>query len=1308
MSKLNRNFSPLKQPSGTSRFQLNTVTSPEHIGSECNEPGNELCVTFDSPLAGQPIILDRDRQVVCLTDNSVWIVNTTNCTKELHCQLDCFGWDTLNIERYPITGSYRQVRGCEDIIYLHDHVNPDRFINLTRPETQKTDGEFDCSKFNFNAEIVHSTITTDILEFGGALGYGTYNFAVEYLTENQDSLFVTPVDIGYTPIIYQNKEGGLNISANLADIGGKPLSPKSIKIKVDNIPEDAILARIIVFRSITGDGITSDAHVIGSLIQLSGTSFEFVYTGFNTDNGDYLIDKNQYLVPKAIYETSLDGVQVNNRYLRYNLKETVRDYSNYQEVSSNIKAKYVINNIDKDDPDIHLLNRTFLGGEIILPCINYVHTDGTVSNSFPLINRDKNDNDVILIENTAETFQVKLTISNLTITSNTVTFDYEFSELLPNTSIILNYSSQQTATIPVTTISGNIQQTFNGNLGFTPFISVSNDYGTFDFQAIQEGTVSLYINNTQTEKWRLLDTSLKDPTPDAGYDSSGLFGYYELPFTYENPPKYCGEDYWGNNWQGTSILGEKVRLFVVPDRSFEPQETDLTIRPIGIKFENVTYPNNDVVGHYFSTVILNSSNVVAKGLGINSLLSSDPDLPNIRALFGFYFDDAFTTGNNTNTPDYKLITSEHMMLDGYVTGSYATQLGQWDYTYNNVNTDYDNIFHGDLSYDDLRLYIATTQATQYNSVTEENKAQLTSLNVSPNSSVNNIVNYSNTNTVNYYQINTSYTDPSPLKYLSVKRYTIPFNDLWNFNSRRITNLNQNVSFAGDSFISPLKIDNIWGVEGVGVGIPIFTSTRIIAYGEVLKDFYIESRVNMYVRHEGSDNCNKTIQHIGQYANFFINKITEPYIDKLKVRDSICPFFSGYNKDYSVVSKYNRYSPLTLTYDFCSKCTGLYPHRIIYSPQSFPEDQSDAYRINLANSYIDIPSHLGEITKVDYKDNKLVVRTQRGCFFITPNPQQLELNETTAYIGTGDFLSLPPQELNVTPIGYGGQQHKLDSLNFEKGLVWADRQRGEIYQLSGQFKELHSDLEEWISNNFDTSTHLAFGYDPYHDRLLMTQRNGWTLSYCFKEDGWKSWHSYIPELFTYDPSTVYSVYDNTIWKHLQKSNFCNFYDLQFPHIVEMIVIRDGVTFKPQSVHWHSNTYNLTNGYEEEIDTVTYDQMLCYNDRQSSGYQNLILDSEENIYYSPTITHVKKTDRNYKASPIKDLALSSNIWNTDISPIKQGNNQGFLLLLPLIDENRPEVETGEFRNKWYAVQLVFNNKDYKISLEFLTSQDLNSKR
>ena len=355
-----------------------------------------------------------------------------------------------------------------------------------------------------------------------------------------------------------------------------------------------------------------------------------------------------------------------------------------------------------------------------------------------------------------------------------------------------------------------------------------------------------------------------------------------------------------------------------------------------------------------------------------------------------------------------------------------------------------------------------------------------------------------------------------------------------------------------------------------------------------------------------------------------------------------------------------------------------------------------------------PSHDTEfIIGVDYKDNKLVIRTERSCYFLQPNPQQMETSESNVYIGTGDFLSIPPQELNITPVGYGGQQHKLDSINSPKALIWADRNDGTIHSLGGEYKLLSQDMEKWFIDELPTVNNLVFGYDPYLDRLLMTGKDKWTLSYCFKEDGWKSWHSYIPSWYIYNASTFYSIYEGDMWKH-NEGEYSKYYELLFPSIIEMIIKSDGQTFLPQSVIYHANTYDYSNGYEQDVLGYTYDQFLAYNDTQSTGFQTLILNNQDTISFSPTTTNVIQIDRNYKISPLKDLSIDSNIWTTDISSIKQGNNQGYFVKLPQVDVNKPMVEMGTLRGKWLGIWLISNQHQYKISLEFEDVNKQNSIR
>lgn len=1220
MGKLNLNTSKLKIPNGDYTFALNLVEDLEKQGNYTNELGNIKCGENLPDVPVGIITLNRNQVVVFCANNSIQLIDTENCVITQLVQDDGFNFNT----DYPITGSSRVVQGCQVVIYWHDHLNPDRYYNIDRPEKFETNNFFDISKTEFNPDIVHPTINRTILNTGGKLGYGNYNFAIEFLNQNEDVIFQSPVDINYTPITISNNEGALNISTNLPDVGGKPLSNKSIKLNVTNIPEDAVLARIIVFGHVTSDGITVDTHVVGQLIPVNGTTLEYTYRGFNPSNGDYLVDKNEFLTPKAIYQSSLNSVQVNNRLVRYNLKETIRNYSNYQEKASKICSKYVVKEISKNDSNFYLLNQTFLGGEIILPCINWVHKDGSISNTYPLIGRAKNTNDAIQVDD-------------------------------------------------------------------------------------------IFNVGQQLEKWQLFDTSIKDTTPIDGYVSSGEFGYYESDQIYSDLPNYCGTNYWGLDCNGNILEGEPVRLFVVPDRSVESHDDGDNIRPIGIWFDETTieFPNDDVVGYYFSVVEVNQSNITAKGLGVAEQYyitnNGDKIIPSV------------ITGGNTPENIFNFHSANFHLGQEYVNGNYIGIEGNWNETLSSDDEEFKRIFHSGLPYDQIHIWLTTHTATPYIS-DAENPVLLNKSTVIPSSTeINNVQNVNYTLDFNILEVPDGLTNPR-LKYIAVKNFINPIPNIWAIQTRRITNLGETVSFNGDNFISELVLDdvfdfNVEGFSGLEFALKfikfgpysfLFSNEGLDldAYVEILKGFYIESKYNSNLRHLGTDVCSKHFQNTNNKAEYFLDKLIEPYNGNYKLRDSFCQFFPGYNKDYSYVQDLNRYSTIGFTFDFCSSCTGLYPHRMIFSPQSFSEDLADGYRINRANDYIDIPANTGAIVAVDFKDNKLVVRTERACYFLQPNPQQMETSESNVYIGTGDFLSIPPQELNITPVGYGGQQHKLDSINCEKGLIWSDRQRGDIYLLGGEFREISLDMAKWFIDELPEVQHLIFGYDPKHERLLMTGKNNWTLSYSFEEKGWKSWHSYIPDWYIYNAETMFSILDTGLWEH-NKGKFTTYYGLEFPHVVEMIINAQGQTFLPQSVIYHANTYDLSNGYDQDVIGVTYDQFLAYNDTQSTGFQDLILNSNNDVFWNPTSTHVKQVDRNYKISPLKDLVTSSNIWTNDITSIKQ-NGQGYFRYLPIVDINKPMVQLGTFRSKWLGIWLISNQHQYKISLEFETINKQNSIR
>ena len=100
----------------------------------------------------------------------------------------------------PIVAESRVVNGCDRIVYFVDGVNPRRYFNFDAVDDFKTNGQFDLEKFKFNRVFIPPTIKTEIQNSGGSLRYGVYNFVVQYLDENENVLYTSPVDINYTPI----------------------------------------------------------------------------------------------------------------------------------------------------------------------------------------------------------------------------------------------------------------------------------------------------------------------------------------------------------------------------------------------------------------------------------------------------------------------------------------------------------------------------------------------------------------------------------------------------------------------------------------------------------------------------------------------------------------------------------------------------------------------------------------------------------------------------------------------------------------------------------------------------------------------------------------------------------------------------------------------------------------------------------------------------------------------------------------------------------------------------------------------------
>lgn len=1237
--KLNRDSSPIKQPQGTYRFALNTVTDTEHISSTTNEPGSTYCVELPGNEVGS-INMDRFRKAVFTNDGSISIIDTSDCTIDTRVTSLCFGFDTAN----PIRGEFREVKGCEGVIYWYNGVDPDRYFNFDRPDEFKDNaGEWDCNLFKLSPNVKVPQINLrSVNDAGGNLEYGAYAVQVEYLSKNLDILYRSYVS-PYVPIYdgsfistYNSITGAINLTESNESIGGKPATNKSITYTLENVDESFDFVRINVIKYEGGDNVTVTAHRVGNLIPIASESLTFTYTGFNPSSGDEIIDVSEVLNPIVTYDVSTGMEQVQNRLTRVNVIETVRDFSLYQGFVNQINMKWVKTEFDPADqttlgnpknPQTYWERIGHMGDEVYGKGIVFVYTDGSESPAFHIPAPAPTDYDL-------EELQVGVDIA-----------EYEVEHL---------------------------------------------------------GLVS----GDMVPRWKVYNTS----------DEDGKFGYYETSpeITYPTT-RLCDE----SDYVFGELAGQPIRHPKFPCRAQEPvakvtPPLEIPLASIfGVEFSNVIYPEDDIVGHYFVTADRDEFN--------KSVLDAGYLIPVASKFIIDGGTEVFRVGRiNYTNPALTFPIEEWAFL------SPKAIINREDLKGDHFVANYEIIPGGttiEVFYDDdpnWGLFQWRTDVFTPNTSFKKQNWAYDELRYLPPRTIQPVQggfthlveNDSQINTFAVFHLKpTLYVPPNSFGYYVTNKQTNEFlySNLFTLRYKRshsgvLTNDAPNIVYGGDVLVSTMNIGNISGT-------PSDEGDSGLISSDLIRNAYVESELNFDLLHGGTDTCNGILENRTTFdENYFLDKITfiaEDGSRQSRGEDNYCEAFYGYNADYTPRKLTTEYNGLAQTYDYCSKCLGIYKGRIIYSEQSFQNDASDNFRVFKANNFIDLPSHTGGIKGIDFKDNRLVVRTDYSCYYIAPNARQMQTSEDTVYIGTGDFLSIPPYELNTEETGFGGQQHILESSIIEKGLVWADRQRGDIYLLSGQSLEVLTDpkygMHSWFKKNLPGEGEIIFSYDANSERLIVTKRGKWTISFCFLVGGWKSWHSYIPNHYLKDAKYFYAEYDGAIHRMYNESEFTVYFALKFPHIVEFTV-KDFITFMQDSIQYHSRVYLWNGTYWEHLNATTFDQVLAYNDRQSTGVIDLVLldNGIDNIYYTEGEKYVVKTDDNFKISHLKDLAESADIWTTDITPIKQGLNQGWVDKLPdNIDPTIPQAEQGDFRDKHLSVRLFFNDNRRKMVTDLLST-------
>jgi hypothetical protein len=209
-----------------------------------------------------------------------------------------------------------------------------------------------------------------------------------------------------------------------------------------------------------------------------------------------------------------------------------------------------------------------------------------------------------------------------------------------------------------------------------------------------------------------------------------------------------------------------------------------------------------------------------------------------------------------------------------------------------------------------------------------------------------------------------------------------------------------------------------------------------------------------------------------------------------------------NDDFFRRNKEKVFFHLGLEFDCCSDCLEEYPYRVAYSLQAFQEELTDNYRVFLPNNYRDIPGETGVIVNSFTIQNNLYIQTEQALWHLPQNYQERVTGDIVSFIGTGDFLGVPPRKIVDDETGNsGGCQHKWSTIKTPFGVFFVSEEQRTVFHFDGNKLVPISDkgLYSWFKNNVPIEYDMTYAREtgqvyPYRDNPSNPFGTGFITAY----------------------------------------------------------------------------------------------------------------------------------------------------------------------------------------------------------------------
>ena len=355
---------------------------------------------------------------------------------------------------------------------------------------------------------------------------------------------------------------------------------------------------------------------------------------------------------------------------------------------------------------------------------------------------------------------------------------------------------------------------------------------------------------------------------------------------------------------------------------------------------------------------------------------------------------------------------------------------------------------------------------------------------------------------------------SRILYISIKQYKDVYNNLSAIVYNRthnniipITTVNAAI-YGGDITITNYSFIQSFAIRN-GSADDDFVAGNVYCFS------YVESDINVSLKHATSPDTEFAYKYysVDDYVDILgkYNKKVHWEDDSSKVL-TYGKYGFKYNQDYSKLNVESIYLPLDDTFDYCNECNNRQPFTIYWSEASLEDETADSYKVILANNFKTIPGNTGVITNLFLQNDNLFCHTEQALWQLQTRPQQLQTDENTLYIGTGQFLSIPPRRLVSTDYGYAGSKDKFATINTQQGTFFLDADAGKVFLFGDGLNEISlMGMEQWFNTNlaleFNKQFYILTGYkyntqhtvdknaigfisvfDPLHNRVIFHKRD----------------------------------------------------------------------------------------------------------------------------------------------------------------------------------------------------------------------------